>query len=429
MYHIYFNRCKGGGKMKAVGVVVEYNPFHNGHLYHLKEAKAQTESDVAIAVMSGFFLQRGEPAIVSKWARTKMALASHADLVVELPYAFAVQKAETFAEGAVSILGELQCGSLFFGSENGDIDTFLKAAAYTMKHKKALDEEVKQQISTGISYPAAMAKAFRAVTDGGMLDLSKPNNILGFQYVKTILEKDIQMKPATVKRLSSNYHDAHFPEGSSRIASATSVRKSMLDQGSLASASSFLPETSVHELKEYARTFGLWHSAEDYFSFLKYTLHTMDMEELRGIYEVEEGLEHRIMRAIRTAGSFLEYMELLKTKRYTWTRLQRMNTHILTRTKRTDIRRILSEERPAYIRLLGMTKKGQAYLSKKKKQLCVPLITKIGSFSHPSLSLDVKAGKVFSAPLKEPARSMLTEQEYSLSPIRYDEDRREFLRK
>ncbi|MGR3206381.1 nucleotidyltransferase [Bacillus glycinifermentans] len=415
--------------MKAVGVIVEYNPFHNGHLYHIKEAKAQTHSDVAIAVMSGYFLQRGEPAIVSKWARTKMALKSHADIVVELPYAFAVQKAETFAEGAVSILGELQCTSLFFGSENGDIDSFLDTAIYTIKHKDELDEEVKRHISTGMSYPAAMAKAFHNVSDGTRaLDLSKPNNILGFHYVKAILQDDIGMKPATLTRLSSDYHDIDLPEGPSHIASATSIRKSILKTMSLSDSSSFLPEASAEELEEYAGTFGLWHSPENYFPFLKYSIHTMDTKELEGIYEVEEGLEHRIAKAIRTARSYSEYMEQLKTKRYTWTRLQRMNTHILTRAKKADIRSILAEKRPSYIRLLGMTKKGQAYLSKKKKELRVPLITKIGAFSHPSLDLDIKAGRVYSAPLKEPAQTMLTGQEYSLSPVIYDEENRTFLR-
>ncbi|KAA6452975.1 nucleotidyltransferase [Bacillus swezeyi] len=415
--------------MKAVGLVVEYNPFHNGHLYHLKEAKAQTESDVAVAVMSGSFLQRGEPAIVSKWARTKMALMSGADIVVELPYAFAVQKAETFAKGAVSILNELGCRSLLFGSEHGNIQAFTTTAAYTMKHEETLNQEVKKQISMGLSYPAAMAKAFQTVAEGErMLDLSKPNNILGFHYVKTIMCERFRMEPKTVKRRSSDYHDSFLPQ-TSQIASATSIRKSLLEKGSLKDSRSFLPEASADELNEYARIFGLWHSPEDYFPFLKYSLYMMDTDELSQIYEVEEGLEHRVKKAIRKAGSFLEYMELLKTKRYTWTRLQRMNTHILTKTTKADIYRILGERRPPYLRLLGMTKKGQAYLADKKKSLSVPLITKIGSFSHPSLRLDIKAGQVYSAPLKEPEQTMLTEQEYSLSPIRYDEDSRTFLRK
>ncbi|MSN99847.1 hypothetical protein BHT95_09980 [Bacillus paralicheniformis] len=416
--------------MKAVGLVVEYNPFHNGHLYHIKEAKSETRSEVAVAVMSGSFLQRGEPAVVSKWARTKMALASFADVVVELPYIFAVQKAETFAEGAVAILNELGCASLFFGSEHGDIEAFLNTAAHTIEHEDGLNEEAKKQIAFGLSYPQAMAKAFRAVTGDGrnIVDLSKPNNILGFHYVKAIVQKQYSMKPETVKRRSSGYHDSAFPEAD-RIASATSIRKSIFETGSLANSRFYLPKPSIDELNEYARTFGMWHSPEDYFPFLKYSLHTMDTEELKGIYEVEEGLEHRAKKAIRKAGSFKEYMELLKTKRYTWTRLQRMNTHILTKTKKADVKRMLNEPYPAYIRLLGMTKKGQAYLAEKKKSLSVPLITKTGSFSHPSLQLDIKAGQVYSAPLKEPERTMLTEQEYSLSPIRYDEDSRIFLRK
>ncbi|NPC92458.1 nucleotidyltransferase [Bacillus sp. WMMC1349] len=415
--------------MKAVGVVVEYNPFHNGHLFHIKQALSQTRSDVAIAVMSGFFLQRGEPAIVSKWSRTKMALTSHVDIIVELPYVFAVQKAEIFATGAVALLNELGCSSIFFGSENGDPDAFVQTATYMLEHQQALHQEVKKQVSSGMSYPSAMTKAFSVITNGEhTLDLSKPNNILGFHYVKAILENDFQMKPVTVKRLSSEYHDALLPEMSGNIASATSIRKSMIEKGVLSDSSFFLPESSVKELNDYMRTFGLWHSPEHYFSFLKYNLQTMDLEELQQIYEVEEGLEHRVKKVIQKAGSFLEYMELLKTKRYTWTRLQRMNTHILTRTKKAVVHQILTETHPRYIRLLGMTKKGQAYLAKKKKELGIPLITKIGSLSNPSLHLDIKAGQVYSAPLHEPARTRLTEAEYSLSPLRYDEDNGLFLR-
>ncbi|MDY7046826.1 nucleotidyltransferase family protein, partial [Virgibacillus sp. M23] len=167
--------------------------------------------------------------------------------------------------------------------------------------------------------------------------------------------------PYTTARISSDYHDADLPEGENPIASATSIRKAMTGQ-SLEACLRFLPAASARELAAYRKSFGLWHTPESYFSYLKYSLSTVTAPELQQIYEVEEGLEHRILRSIRKASSYLEYMELLKTKRYTWTRLQRMNTHVLTRTKKQDIKKLLDDDKVPYIRLLGMTKKGQAYL-------------------------------------------------------------------
>ena len=157
---------------------------------------------------------------------------------------------------------------MFFGSEHGDIEAFLNTAAHTIEHEDRLNEEARKQIAFGLSYPQAMAKAFRSVTreGGNIVDLSKPNNILGFHYVKAIMQKQLSMKPETVKRRSSGYHDSTFPEAD-RIASATSIRKSIFETGSLADSRFYLPKTTVDELDEYARTFGMWHSPEDYFPF------------------------------------------------------------------------------------------------------------------------------------------------------------------
>ncbi|MED1810166.1 nucleotidyltransferase [Bacillus subtilis] len=413
--------------MKAVGLVVEYNPFHNGHLYHAQTAKRQTGCDTAVAVMSGHFLQRGEPAVVSKWARTKMALQSGVDLVIELPYLYAVQKADIFARGSVSILNELECEALFFGSENGDIKPFLETAQLIDEHKHILNDRIKEELKKGASYPAAAASAFSSILHTeSALDLSKPNNILGYQYVTSILTGGYPMKPYTTARISSDYHDADLPEGENHIASATSIRKAMTGQN-LEACFRFLPAASARELAAYRKSFGLWHTPESYFSYLKYSLSTVTAQELQQVYEVEEGLEHRILRSIRKSSSYQEFMELLKTKRYTWTRLQRMNTHILTRTKKQDMQKLLDNDKVPYIRLLGMTKKGQAYLSEKKKALSVPLVSKLSSFSHPALDLDVKASRIYSLPIEEPLRTEFDLQEYGHAPIRYDEDEQHFL--
>ncbi|MBV7320767.1 MULTISPECIES: nucleotidyltransferase [Bacillus] len=413
--------------MKAVGLVVEYNPFHNGHLYHAQTAKRQTGCDTAVAVMSGHFLQRGEPAVVSKWARTKMALQSGVDLVIELPYLYAVQKAEIFAHGSVSTLNKLGCEALFFGSENGQIEPFLETAKVMDEHKDSFDQCIKEELKKGASYPSAAAIAFKSIlhTENG-LDMSKPNNILGYNYVKSILSGGYEMKPYTTSRISSDYHDADLPDEDSHIASATSIRKALIEKP-FEDCVTFLPAAAARELANYRKSFGLWHTPESYFSYLKYSLSTLTALELQQIYEVEEGLENRILRSIRKASSYQEFMEFLKTKRYTWTRLQRMSTHILTRTKKQEIHRLLNVEEVPYIRLLGMTKKGQAFLSEKKKELSVPLVSKLASFSHPALDLDIKASRIYSLAIEEPLRTEFDLQEYGHAPIRYDEDEHRFL--
>lgn len=224
--------------LKAVGLVVEYNPFHNGHLYHLEASKTASEADAVIAVMSGNFLQRGEPALVSKWARTKMALKQGADLVIELPYAYATQKAETFADGAISILEALGCSSVCFGSENGEISPFLETAELLNSHHAEYQQLVKQFMKEGMSYPSAQTSAFLALeTDSRPLDLSLPNNILGFQYVRAIQKQKASIRPLTIKRTAAGYHDEDF--NSSPIASATSIRKALFQMNRRISAGLF----------------------------------------------------------------------------------------------------------------------------------------------------------------------------------------------
>ncbi|MBZ5748723.1 nucleotidyltransferase [Metabacillus rhizolycopersici] len=401
--------------MNALGLVVEYNPFHNGHFYHLAESKKETNADVVIAVMSGNFLQRGEPALISKWERTKMALHCGIDLVIELPYAFATQKANTFANGAVSILEALKCQSLCFGSELGEISSFLGANEFLHKSKQQYDELIKKQIKTGVSYPTALTNAFQELTNGKeILDLSLPNNILGFHYVKSIREQQAQMKPFTIQRTSAGYHEQNFV--SPTIASATSIRKSIFsNEGDI---TNYVPSVTFQILNEYKMEKGLLHNWEQYFHLLKYSIMTMTEEDLLTIYEVEEGLENRIKKNILHAQSFQDFMERIKTKRYTWTRLQRLCTHILTKTTKQQMSFINDSQTAPYIRLLGMSSKGQEYLRSIKKQIELPIISKLATFRHPLLELDIKATNTYNMIFEEPLRSKLLKAEYATPPIR-----------
>jgi predicted nucleotidyltransferase len=399
--------------MKAVGVIVEYNPFHNGHWYHLQETKKQTGADCVIAVMSGNFLQRGEPALVSKWARTKMALAAGVDIVIELPYAFAVQAAERFANGAVMLLNALHCAEICFGSENGDITAFLDAVKTFLKQKEEHDRYVQEALQKGLSYPKANAEAWKRF-DLASLDLAKPNNMLGFAYVKSILQNNLSIVPRTIRRIASNYHDEAFSHPS--IASATSLRKALQgSSGGLETIASYIPATTKQILQQYTETYGTLHDWEVYFPFLKYRIMTTEEAELREIAGVEEGIEYRLKQTIATASTFSALIDKVKTKRYTWTRLQRTCTHILTNFTKEQQNQA---EAPTYIRLLGMTENGRRYLQHVKKHLLLPLVTKVAKLQHdPIYQQEKKAASAYAAIFSEPLRTRALKEEYATAPI------------
>jgi predicted nucleotidyltransferase len=403
-----------GEKMKAVGVIVEYNPFHNGHKFHLDQTKEQSGADIVIAVMSGNFLQRGEPALVSKWARTEMALHGGADIVFELPYFFATQNADIFATGAVSLLAAANCHSLCFGSEAGDIHTFTETLHFLSKKNDEFQDKIKEFSSQGVSYPKALSLSFEALSpDKHLLDLSKPNNILGLQYVAAIQQHHFTIQPLTITRKNANYHDEHF--ASSSIASATSIRKSLFSEnGSIEGIHSYLPQTTYDLLHNYKQEYRQFHSWEDYWHLLRYKLLLTSSEELREIHEVEEGLENRLQHAVLHADSFLEFMEQIKTKRYTWTRLQRVCLHILMNVKKAEM---ANKRHPEYLRLLGMSPNGREYLRKEKKNLHLPLISKL-SANKQLLELDLRASRLYALGVKgKKEQKRLLSLEFKQPPI------------
>ncbi|PGS90562.1 hypothetical protein COD00_12640 [Bacillus cereus] len=408
-------------------MVVEYNPFHNGHLYHVQQTKKLTQSDIIIAVMSGPFLQRGEPALISKWYRTKMALANGVDLVVELPYVFATQKAETFANGAISILNALRVSEICFGSEDGQIENFYNTISVQKNEDETFNCLVKQFMDAGNSYAKATSDAFSHIlTSEKNIDMSQPNNILGFQYMKAILSQNSSIQAQTIKRFASHYHDETFND--QHIASATSIRKQLFsEEGSFTTIEPFLPQATTSLLANYKQNYGILHNWEQYFSFFKYRLMTMSPGDLRHIYEIEEGLEHRILSKIQNSSSFYSFMEALKTKRYTWTRLQRACTHILTNTTKEEIRSANIEQYAPYIRLLGMSQKGQTYLSKNKKKIELPILTHTKTFDHAALDIEKKANSVYFSIMHEPLRTQLLKQDITHHPVRYDETTTKFL--
>ncbi|MFC0473062.1 nucleotidyltransferase [Halalkalibacter kiskunsagensis] len=401
--------------MKAVGIVVEYNPFHNGHHFQVTKARQITNADVVIAVMSASFLQRGEPAIVSKWFRTQMALACGVDIVIELPYIYSTQKAETFANGAISLLAEMGVNFINFGSESGNIQDFEHLLTFMRQNKVAFDRHVKENMKLGYSYPRATSTAFTQLNpDCDTLSLTEPNNILGFHYMKAIQDQGYSIQATTTLRRQAHYHDQQISEGS--IASATSIRQA-IQNGELSEIKHVMPTESYQLLKSYKQTYSLLHTWQDYYDLLQYKVLSTPVTHLRMIYECEEGLEYRVKNVSKRATSFSDWMQQLKTKRYTWTRLQRLATHILTNTTKLEMKEALSQQTPEYIRLLGMNTLGQAYLNQSKKNRSVPLITKPAKAKGITAFLEERATNIYLSPLSSEVRRKEMSEQFSRHPI------------
>jgi len=400
--------------MKAVGLVVEYNPFHNGHAYHVEQSRYASGADVVIAVMSGPFLQRGEPALVSKWARTEMALAAGVDLVIELPAPFASQNAEIFARGSISILEALGCSSFCFGSEDGAIEPFMNTFHFLKKHQSSYDAALRTHLNSGNSYPKAASLAYQELSSAlKVVDLSQPNNILGFEYIKTALHHSFDIIPCTIKRIQADYHETQL--GAQPIASATGIRKALAEPGSTVSAiKQYVPETTSLLLNGYLRNYGSLHTWENYWPLLKYRLLAASSAELAEIDEIEEGLEYRLQSMALHSSSFHDFMEKIKTKRYTWTRLQRICVHILTGTYKEHTRKL--QESPSYLRILGLNDHGRDYLRQIKKHVSLPLVSRLASFKEDSIIPDIQASTIYTLGLKEPFQTLLMKREYE-SPV------------
>lgn len=400
--------------LKATGVIVEYNPFHNGHKLHAQAARTETNADIVIAIMSGNFLQRGEPAFVDKWLRTEMALQNGVDLVFELPYAFSTAHAPQFARGAIQLLDASQCHAYCFGSEEGQIQPFTNSMTLLHTHHTNYEQAIKKSIANGISYPQALQIAYNQLidhnpNDGPFTDLTKPNNILGFHYVQAAHTIKSTMKPTTIGRVGANYHDEQLHNH--HIGSATAIRKNVLDTNSLATVANFVPETVyklLHAYEEKGRSFGNW---DTFYPFLRLLILRDQPKRLARIADVTEGIENLMYRSALQHDDFDGFMNAVKSKRYTWTRIQRMLTHILTGY--TSSQRAMIES-PSYLRLLGMNKDGRRYLNQYKNDFKLPLVSKVSAFSNDTLDLEIHTTNMYALGMNEPS---LINADYKKAPI------------
>ena len=398
--------------MTTVGIIAEYNPLHNGHVHHFNEAKRLSGADSAIVVMSGPFTQRGEPAAVSKQARTEMALHMGADLVIELPVGYALQPAEWFAFGAVSLLEATGVvDSLCFGSEAGSLSSLLPLAGFLAEESSELQGEIRRRMALGASFPAAYSAAAAAAwveTPAGQGSplhaealLRQPNNSLGLHYLIALRRLGSAMKPLTVPRTGAGFHDP-LQSGSS-IASATAIRRLLAEGGSPAA---YMPEYSMSILeREHAAGRGPV-SLEDFRSQLRHVLTTRTAAELQLLQDMNEGLENRLLRVMPQLEQFTVggLLEAAKSKRYTHTRLQRLLLHTLLNHSKEEMTPSTLAQGPGYIRILGFRESGRKLLKRMKQTAIWPVVTSPAHFSHPGLERDIQAAAAYAGAFGNPLR-------------------------
>lgn len=381
--------------MNITGIITEYNPFHNGHLYHLTEAKKNTNCDAVICIMSGNFVQRGGPAIVDKWQRTEMALNNGVDLVIELPTYYAVSSAEFFAKGAVSILNNLGVvNNLFFGSECGDVNKLTTIAKTLVDEDSKLKYIIKENLAKGETFAKAREKALISYLNNEDLNeiLTSSNNILGIEYIKSIIRMNSNIKPFTLKREGSNYNDKFL---SNSFSSATSIRELLKQKASIESLKDSIPKESYEVLNNLYNNSYPFVFDEDMFKFIKYKLQT-NCINFNNLYEIIEGLENKLLKEISSSNSYEEFILNIKSKRYTYSKISRILTHIYIGLDSDSFLNI-DDTNNLYARVLGFNKKGREILSLIKRNSSIPLITKIPRFSdNPLLKLDIQATAAYS---------------------------------
>lgn len=372
--------------MKTAGIIVEYNPLHKGHAYHIEKTRLSTGADYVIAVMSGSFVQRGVPALLDKYTRTRMALLCGADLVLELPVLFAAGSAGDFAAGSVSLLNALGIvDSLCFGSEAGQIDPFLQAAAVLTDEPELFSVRLQEGLRSGLSFPAARQKAFHAVLPEVCGDFfASPNNLLGLEYTTALLRQKSAIRPCTIARRGAGYHDpvpSSFPEdGEDTLPafSASGIRTALNTQ---------TPDAFFRTLCRAVppQTLPLWDSilseknylfSDDLSSELRYRLLTAAPGELIRYADVTRELADKLEKNRFSGGGWEDFCASLKTREITYSRISRALCRILLSIPAEQLENARQNSHTSYARILGFRRSAAPLLSALKKNSSVPLISK-----------------------------------------------------
>lgn len=383
--------------LKIAGVVAEYNPFHNGHKHQIDEIKK--DCDAVIAVMSGSFVQRGDIAITDKWTRAKAAVMGGCDLVLELPVCYSLSSANVFAQGSVEILNKLNVAdNIYFGSENGNIDDLKSAADIMSNETKETSDKIKEYISFGISYPAAVSKAYSDKIQPDLLYL--PNNILGIEYIRALKKFNSPIIPKTIIRNSVS-HDEESPAG--EFASASYIRE--LIQNNI-DYSDFVPKSAYEVYKNSDMTYNIKNLDELILGYLRLA----DPKNLENIIDMAEGLENRILSSAFNSATFEELCASVKSKRYTLSRIRRIVlASVLNLKELTPI---------TYVRVLSMNDTGKAILKEVKKESKLDIIIKPSLYKKNNKLIynDFNATDIHSLASKIP-NSKIGKKDYLTSPV------------
>ncbi len=371
-----------------VGIIAEYNPFHSGHKLHITNTRALTGADNIIAIMSGSFVQRGEPAILDKFSRTRMALTNGVDMVLELPVRYAAGSADVFAMGAVESLDKSGIvDMLSFGTEAGDIELFKEAAELLADESEEFSQAVKEEMGKGISYAAARQAALTRVLSRDMTFLSLPNNILALEYLKALKKLNSSIVPVTVRREVSNYNSTQL---TGRISSAAAIRHSIFS-GEWDTALAAVPADCRSMLKEVV--FGKKPHIDSYSEVLKYILRTKSANELSQIDDISEGLENRILAA-SDLPTVSEIADAVKSKRYAHSRVRRALLHIILGITKADAAKNVD-----YIRVLGFRREKAHLVSELTQKAAVPVITNIKNAPADLIRQELFATDIYYMPL------------------------------
>lgn len=359
--------------MQAVGMVVEFNPFHNGHAYYVRQAKEQSGADVAVAVMSGNFTQRGEPTVVDKWARTRAALANGVDLVVELPFFYACQPAHRFADGALRLLDELGVSTVAFGAEHPTWD-FGKLAQVSVEFNQAALKKYTETYATQFNNQLAAKTG---------VSLRDPNDILAFAYTKAALANHYRFALRPIQRVGSDYHDEQI---TGKIASASAIRKALVTGTDYGQA---VPP----EMQAALKAVGVVPSWDVLYPLLRNQLIQAPIDQLQQTYQMAEGLEYRMKEVAQRSLDFSHFIHGVKTKRYTYAHLIRLCLYTTLQVREQEIG---THVKHPYLHILGFNRLGQSYLHQVKKQVTVPLFTKVSQEMKDELcAIDYRAGKLY----------------------------------
>lgn len=355
--------------MRVVGIIAEYNPLHNGHIYHLERAKALSGADYCIVVLSGNFVQRGEAACTDKFSRAGWALRAGADLVLELPSVYAVAPAERFAAGGVRTLHATGVvNDLAFGCEAPDLQTLYQISDIIATEPPALQEAIKRHLALGKSYPRARFDALSeyGVPKNMLAAIAQPNNILAVEYLNAIRQYAPSIEPLPIERVGTGYHSEDIVGD---FASATAIRKAIVEGRSeiLATMPNFVGGPLLYDDQFII-------PQEALSDVMLYAIRRMSAAELAALPDVAEGFENVLYRSVRIARTLSEFYELIKTKRYTLARCKRIVACALLGITNEQVRKLTQSREGSYLKVLGFQKKARPLISEIAKRRTAPLI-------------------------------------------------------